>query len=166
MGLFVLLLFNLCLCNKILLKYCYDKNEIDYIANYSPYSVTQDPNYYKKFEVGIRKLLLRMQEVYNEFPYDYRFCVFDMEYYLDYFDSYVFNIRPSENNTYNLEISNWMAWDGQRRTDYILTPTWKEEILNIHTKEQVKQIKREIQNIKKTIEKMFIVKLTKEMNTI
>ena len=89
-------------------------------------------------------------------------------------DSYVFNIRPSENNTYNLEISNWMAWDGQRRTDeyvipdYILTPTWKEEILNIHAKERVEQIKKEIENIKKTIENgpMLIEKLTKEMNDL
>ena len=150
------------------------KNEIDYIAYYNPYSVTQDTNYYKKFEVGMRKLLLRMQEVYNEFPYDYRFCDFDMECYLDYFDSYVFNIRPSENNTYNLEISNWMAWDGQRRTDeyiipdYILTPMWKEEILNIHAKERVEQIKGEIDIIKIPIEEglMFIEKLTEEMNEL
>ena len=150
------------------------KNKIDYIAHYNPYGVTQDPNYYKKFEVGMRKLLLRMQEVYNEFPYDYRFCDFDMECYLDYFDSYVFNIRPSEDNTYHLEISNWMAWDGQRRTDeyvipdYILTPTWKEEILNIHAKERVEQIKKEIENIKKTIEDgpMLIEKLTEEMNEL
>lgn len=150
------------------------KNEIDYIAYYNPFSVAQDPNYYKKFEVGMRKLLLRMQEVYNEFPYDYRFCDFDMECYLDYFDSYVFHIRPSEDNTYHLEISNWMAWDGQRRTDeyvipdYILTPTWKEEILNIHAKERVEQIKGEIENIKKTIEDgpMLIEKLTKEMNEL
>lgn len=150
------------------------KNQIDYIANYNPYSVTQDPNYYKKFKDGICKLLFRMQEVYNEFPFDFCFCDFDTECYLDDFDNYVFDIHPSENNTYHLEISNWMHWDGQRRTDeydipdYILTPTWKEEILNIQTKGRVKQIKREIEDIKKTIKNgpMLIEKLTKEMNEL